>query len=236
MTRYGVFGSAAAGVSYVAILACVTPRSDYEDFMSRTADVRGKDPTAVAQGTFDGSAPDAGFSGTYAMTCLPVLVAGRVDRALRFVATVNYAGSNITVELQGMDKTATNLSGAIGNKYTSTAAVSSDAKFTWDFGAPTFPKEFNTIRDEAVEFGHALIDGLLVTPDKFCGELRGDIVKPSPLNLNDTTTDYCLIERVAGPTAAFPEYVREDFGCPPPTSAPADGGTPADADAGAQPD
>ena len=193
--------------------ACVAARDQYDEYLDRSASVRGKDPTAVEAGVFEGAAPDAGFNGTYAIACLPNLLAGRVDRALHFIAKVTFDGSKLNVELRGMDKTATNVSGGIGNSYSASSPVGADAKFKWDFGKPEFPREFNTIRDEDVAFSSATMDGILISEKKFCAELGGQIVKPSVVELNDTV-DVCLIEQVASETAAFPQYVRDDFHCP----------------------
>ncbi len=203
----------ACGLLGMFATACVNARDQYDEYLERTDTVRGKDPSAIEAGVFEGAAPDGGFSGTYAMTCLPNLLAGRVDRALRFVATITFDGAKLNIVLRGMDKTATNLSGAIGNSYTASATVGADAKFKWDFGKPEFPKEFNTIRDEAVAFSSATMDGILISEKKFCAELGGEIEKPSVVPLNEST-DVCMIEQVASETADFPQYVREDFHCP----------------------
>ncbi len=210
--------------------ACVAAREQYDDYLGRTADVRGKDPTAVEAGVFDGAPPATPFSGTYAIACLPNLLGGRVDRALHFIAKVDFDGSKISVVLRGMDKTATNLSGGIGDTYSASSPVSANAKFLWDFGKPKFPREFNTIRDEDVEFSGATMSGILIGEKKFCAELGGQIVKPSVVELGETT-DVCLIEQVSGETAPFPEYERTDFACPFKTTDPTDAGTDALAEA-----
>ena len=204
----------AASVLFATLTtACITAREQYDEYLVRTDTVRGKDPSAVEAGVFDGGAPDAGFTGTYAMTCLPNLLAGRVDRSLRFIAKISYTGSNLNIELRGMSKTATNLSGGVGNTYNASSSVSADAKFKWDFGKPEFPKEFNTIRDEDIAFSAATMNGILISEKKFCAELGGRIEKPSVVEL-DESVDVCMIEQVASETAEFPQYARDDFHCP----------------------
>ncbi len=222
------------------VTACVAARDQYDEYLDRSAGVRGKDPTAVEAGVFDGAPPTTAFSGTYAIACLPNLLAGRVDRALHFIAKVKFDGTKLSVELRGMDKTATNLSGGIGETYSATSTVSPSAKFLWDFGKPKFPREFNTIRDEDVEFSSATMDGILIGEKKFCAELGGQIIKPSVVELGETT-DVCLIEQVASETASFPQYERDDFACPFKTTtsdagadAPPDVGIDAVSDAGEQ--
>lgn len=169
------------------------------------------EPPVVTDG---GVVTDSGETGvvTYAVTCLPNLLAGRVDRALRFVAKVSINGASISCELQGLNKTSTNVSTVVGTVHKASAKFS-QGTFNWDFVAANFPKEVNTIRDEDIAFSHAILEGRKLSDTTMCAELNGEITKPSVVPL-DESIDVCLFEKVSGSNAPLPTYVREDFHCP----------------------
>jgi hypothetical protein len=178
--------------------ACVDPRADYEDFIQRTNDARGRGFVSDAS-AIEASAIDGGFTGSYYAACLPELVAGNVTRALRFVATVTYVPTDPsskrgTIDLQFVPllKDATEMSQTVGPSFgtTAPAAVDDAGNFVADMGAPTVPAAANPISTNDAVFSNANFRGLLLGHDLFCADLFGQVVSPSIIDF--TGGNYCL--------------------------------------------
>src|SRR5258708_7939978 len=71
---------------------CVTPKSDYEDWLARTGDARAAQPV-VDSGAFEAALPDGGFDNTYFMACASQIVGSDITKATLFAAHAVYTPS-----------------------------------------------------------------------------------------------------------------------------------------------
>lgn len=196
--------------------ACVDPRADYDDYLARTETQRGPIPVAVSDASFEGAAPDGGFSSDYYVACLPSIALGNLQKTLKFRASVVYTATNtINITMYPIKAGAADLSETIGAPLVKNdTPVTADGKFVADFGTPGIDGPANPISGNPITFGKCIMEGYLTEPPaKFCAELNALIVKPSEISLEEPG-DACRFWKIEAPSGPLPPIKKEDFVCP----------------------
>jgi hypothetical protein len=218
-------GAALLGpVAAFSLAGCITPESDYNDYLSRTAPFRGP-PAQPDSGPVDASAPDGGFQGNYFVACLPQLASGNTKDDLTFVGNVSYASNALSISMAPLVAGATDLSqlaqGGQQPLVAQNAPVSTGATFIANFGAP--PPELvgsaNPITPGSpIVFKDVELNGVLLSQSHFCGTLCGCITSPIPVPLGPGNT--CVFDEIAATTGpidcedAGAVCDKSDFTCP----------------------
>jgi hypothetical protein len=209
-------------LAFASLVGCISPESDYNDYLSRTQSVRGGGPV-VDSGPVDASAPDGGFQGNYFVACLPALASGNTKNDLLFVANVTYASGALSFTMTPLAAGATDLSqvatGQAAPLTAQNATVSSNATFIANFGAPTLAASANGITHSDIGFKDIEVNGVLLSQQHFCGQLCGCINKPVPLALGPPQ-NICVFDEISATTGpidcedAGAVCSVSDFTCP----------------------
>jgi hypothetical protein len=219
MARRVVSVLAVSAAGWLAFGACVTPSDQYDDYIDRTANVRGFHPRGDAA-VVEASLPDGGFNALYAATCLPHVTT--VDKALRFVDTIVFTpaasgpGGTITATFNSLPVGATNATATVGPPIgPATSPVDATGQFQLDLKNLTVLAAANPISPADVHFDvDTFVAGALTMPDQFCGGLDGTVVSPINFTL-DHCDDVCLFVRIADVNAPLPVYTDKSvFVCP----------------------
>ena len=213
------------GAAALSLTGCITPESDYNDYLSRTAPFRAGPPQPDS-GPVDASAPDAGFQGNYFVACLPALAAGNTKDDLSFVGNVTYANSTLSITMQPLVAGATDLSqiaqGGQQPLVAQNVPVSSGATFIANFGSP--PPQLvgsaNPITPGSpIVFKDTELNGVLIGQEHFCGQLCGCITSPLPVKLGPPG-NICVFDAIPSTTGpidcedAGALCAQSDFTCP----------------------
>jgi hypothetical protein len=211
-------------VSLVSLAAasaggCVTPKSDYDDWLARTADARAGQ-AVVDGGVFEGSLPEGGFDNTYFMACVSQIASSDITKATLFAAHVVYTpsaggGGQFTFSNQPLNSyqhTPTSLSDTAGPAATPvTVPVDADGKATIDFGPSTVPGADNAITGQDVLFAaNATLNFIIGPGTSVCAGLTGNITQPFPVTL-DLHKDVCVFRPSTGD---IPTLAQTDVHCP----------------------
>jgi hypothetical protein len=198
--------------------ACVDPKNDYDDYLSRTAAERAA-AGGDDGGTADAAAPDAGFSGQYVMACVSAPTGDSLADALFFVATVQYTpspaggGGTLTYSNAPLQVGATNISQTVAPVNTvGPVPVGTDGTATVDFGAVTIPASADPLGSDVV-FTDSRLDFLISTADgsvQFCAGEAGSITAPFDTTF-DKKTNPCVFKPAS--SSSFPTFVQSDFHC-----------------------
>jgi hypothetical protein len=133
----------------------------------------------------------------------------------RFVGETDRGPNGVKITLTPLRNGATQFTDTTGKPVeTSTSAIGTNGAYSVSAGDLSFPSQFAgaelTIKD-------ATLDGFLVDPAAFCGEIGGTITLPGQQDrdLSDKG-DVCLFKRVTKVTGALPTKVPAsgDFHCP----------------------
>jgi hypothetical protein len=218
MLRLGPAGTFAAfGVlaATACVAACVNPKTDYDDFLARTADAGGVEDSAVA---FEGSAPPAAFSQQYAMACVSQAAYDNSAEATLFAVSLKYtpsAGGGGTVNFTDtpLPVGATSLSQAItAYAAPSTCTVSPGGVCNLPFTGTQVPPQANAVDGELIQFTQINLE-LLFGEDPqthLCASLSGTATEPLDITF-DPSLNPCVL---TGTTGGVPVFVQSQFHCP----------------------
>jgi len=210
--------------SCVAIAGCVDPRSDYEDYLSRTADARAA-AEEVDAGAVDSAAPDAAFQQTYLMACLAGLFGGNVNDAMLFSTNLSYTpksgggGGQLTVTETPLAVGASNLTQTVGDTVTSAPTpVAANGTASVVLPNAIVPAAANPtgMGDIVFENDPPLQSDFIFVPTdagvQVCAGLAGTTSKPvvATLTAQDTPCIYIPLK----PTDKFPQLSEGQFHCP----------------------
>jgi hypothetical protein len=213
---------AGAAVTFGAV-HCVTPSDGYDDYINRTANVRGtvQHPMTDA-GPVEASLPDGGFSALYVASCLPHVTT--VDKALRFQDQIVFTpsttgpGGSISISFDPIVTNSTTAANTVGSIIgPAISPVDANGQFALDLKNLLVPGAANPIAPVDVHFDvDTTVFGQLTMPDSFCGGLDGAIVPPTPTTFTlDHCLDVCLFVRIDSPNAPLPVYTDKSvFVCP----------------------
>jgi hypothetical protein len=184
--RSSVCASAALLWLLLSAEACVDPKGRYEDFIDRTADMRGRDAGMTATGErFD-------FSGRYLLALSTTLAPGQ---PILFACDISVASDLETLDLSIQPLTTDDSAmprEPVGDTLDVTGiAYAEDGTFSADFGEVTVPGEANPISGSDIVATVAItatafpMDADL--PNHFCGEATGMATVPLALDLAGST-------------------------------------------------
>lgn len=207
----------------LAMAGCVDPRSDYQDYLSRTAGARAA-AEEVDAGAVDSAAPDAAFQQTYLMACLPGLFGGNVNDTMRFSANLNYApksggGGQLTVTETPLVVGASHLTQTVGDTVTSAPTpVAANGTASVSLPNSVVPAAANPTGMGDVVFDNnppLQADFVFVPSDagvQVCAGLVGTTSKPVVAMLSASDAPCIFIP--LGPTDTFPPLTVGQFHCP----------------------
>jgi hypothetical protein len=200
------------------VLACVTPSDAFDDYLNRTASIRGPGSRSGDAGPIDAMVPLQPFTATYTVACLPSI--STAANALRFVDTVSFmpgdgGGATFTVTFNPLANGSTDNSMTDGPPIgPNTGTIDAMGNFSVDVKNIVIPASADPLMLGQVEFmPDTQVVGVLATPDKFCAGLDGNVTKPNPIPLHHCA-DICLFQKIDGPSAPLPPYTDTDYVCP----------------------
>jgi hypothetical protein len=184
--------------------ACVDPKTDYDDWLSRTEDARAGS-TGVNEASFE-AALDGGFTQTYFMACVSQLAGESISKATIFVSNITYQPSGGGGESGSLSVTNTSLKvGAtsmsqdvIGSPGTSSCTVSADGRCDASFGPSTIPGAGNAVfPGQDIVFTSSTLHFVIGSETQLCADLSGTIT--APLNFTfDPSKNVCIYLPVSG--------------------------------------
>jgi len=179
-------------------LACVDPKGDYDDYVERTNGIRGVQAdtgvTVFETGEVD---IDAGKA-TYFWSCLPQLFSGQPETSILLYSEVDISGGKLTFTNYPLKETATKFlkSQTVGVPHSATGVtIAADNSFSATIGTATIPGNSQRITDNDLELQNVVFLGKILTTERWCAELNGNVTKPTPNNLMGTG-DYCVIVKL----------------------------------------
>jgi hypothetical protein len=222
-------------VTFVALVGCVTPLNDYQDFLARTADARA--PVAMPPPTtdastpamdasmpiVDGAIPEGGFSGTYYMACLTPLSGGDISMALSFDVTLQVTplpdggGSSVTLTTLALVVQATNLS-QVAPRAMRTVATGTVDDTGVGWVVYTVPTVIPGGADPVVPGSDIDINAgaeyqlHITSPTDICAGFLAQVTKP--LTMSVTPSNNPCIFRVPAADGALPMLTGSDIHCP----------------------
>lgn len=214
--------------------ACLPhPSGDYDDFVDETAGLRGvaRDGGGIA---VEASVPVEKTKGVYFAVCLPSLVTGRVDRALRFYAETEFTpteGGAGTLKMllspfavAARTFSRDSIAGPaldVGDAIPVTAA----ADFSGAISTANIPGAANPISGSDISIVDITLAGKFSASGNFCSDFKGQVTQPIQnafvaqclyLDLEEGTTFDVI------PPSEQPEtylvigdkrFGKDDFGC-----------------------
>jgi hypothetical protein len=196
---------------------CLDPSTDYQDWLSRSADARAGITTA-SDASFDGMLSGS-FDQTYVMACDPQLAPDMPSQALLFNAHVTFHQSGGTgdgtldVTYQSLKAHATDTTMTTGTPETVTGTAVMGGMAAVMFPTSTIPGDANTITPgQAIVLQSSTLYFDIASSTELCAGLAGMVTKPIPLML-DKTKNICRFKTPMGTTV--PTYTVDEFkSCP----------------------
>jgi hypothetical protein len=210
----------------LALVACVDPKSDYDNYLARTE--AGSSPTGDGGPISEGASPDAGFTQEYVMACTSQLANGSAARATYFMVTVAYTpgapGEDGTLDFTDQalalgppmpgypsGSPPTRVSPGIGNVVTVNGSpVTPDGHCDVVFGPTSVPGAANPITGTDIQFTDSTLHFQVGPGSQLCAELSGDVTEPLILPL-DPTQNICVFKETTGPVEPL---TQSEVHCP----------------------
>jgi hypothetical protein len=205
----------------VSVVACVDPKSDYNDYVNRTADAHTPPPIIVDSGAETGPlyAPDAGFTtNTLFMSCLTGNAQGDPTKASSSVATVTYVpksggGGTITFGNQALitgSSSLKNTTGMYNQAGPANAPVAPDGTATVTWQNTTIPADANPVTMMDLVFSSSTLALHVESETQICGNFSGNLIQP----LQTLVTGPCVFRLLPSANSAPPTLQLSDFHCP----------------------
>lgn len=219
-----------------AVVACVNPKGDYEDYVNRTDKYR----MGMEASVIDSVAPTNSVKGTYYLACLPFLAFGNADQQFRFYVdsefTPNMTGgggklnlkltpmiirdaANCTPDCQLIANSKLVLKDEMKGVLTVTdIPVDGTGKFTANFMTAMVDHLSNPISDRNITVENTTVQAIFQAspdggPSNYCGGLSGKVVMPIMQDLGMPSQNICLFTPLkAG--EMLPSRMAADFMCP----------------------
>jgi hypothetical protein len=205
-------------------VACVMPKDDYEDFLARTADARAAllvEPTVDASVVLEAALPEAGFGGTYYLSCLPALAQGDLKKTLNFQTTFQVVpaadgGSIATLSATALVDGATDLSQTVGAANMGSGSLDSNGVGDVIFPAVvTIPGAANPVQaglDITIASGSDL-KFYVTSATELCAGFGATITSPELIKLT-TKSNPCVLRPFPQPSGPLPPLAAADYHCP----------------------
>jgi hypothetical protein len=195
---------------------CVDPQTDYDSWLSRTADARAaaSNPPDAAPAPLDGSVPQQGFTQTYAMACVSQILNSDITEATLFTSTATFkptaTGGTFDFSDQTLLAHATSLSQLVGTPRTVNGTpVAADGRCDVSFGDTTFPGSSNVVGEDG-EIQDTVLHFVIGPGTHLCASLSGNMVQPVTTAL-DPAQNICIYLPT---TDQIPPMTQDMVHCP----------------------
>jgi hypothetical protein len=205
------------------VLACVNPKTDYDDFVARTAD---SVPTVPADdAAIDNASPESGFTGQYVMACVSQVSDGDPKDATYFQVTATFkpAASGVGGTFDFSDQALplgpgsppappTSTAGAIGAVFTVLGStVTADGRCDVVFGPTVVPGAADAVVvGSDIDFTDSTLHFVIGPGSHLCADLSGTVT--SPLNVTLVPAlNICALTPTTGPVEPL---TQADVHCP----------------------
>jgi len=219
--RSAALGTALSGSVAWLVIACVTPKNDYNDWLSSTDNVRGQGPTEDA-GSFEGGLPDGGFTQLYYMGCISFLTNANVATPTRFVATATFTpsatGSGGTFDFTDtlLNYNATDLTQTAAAPVSETCMVAADGTCAIDYGAVTVVAAGSPLATEA-DFSDLTLHFQIGPGTDLCASASGAYTSPVGEGIpypDPKNEDVCMFVPVSSTSDPIPTLMQSQAHCP----------------------
>ncbi len=211
------WGTAAGFLVAIAVpsASCVDPKSDYDDWLNRTADSRAAAQNPDAGLPVDAAPPtDAGFDQQLVMACLPFLAGGNVRDAILFAVSAKFTASpsgggtldfsDTPLLIGATDTSMTTGTGASAMG----VAIAPDGTGVVNLGPGTIPANANPLGSEVQLTDSAL--HVIISGTSMCAGESGHISSPVTADLQPPQNP-CIFFPATPP---FPALALSQFHCP----------------------
>lgn len=175
--------------------ACSDPKSDYQSYLDRTNGMRGTFDASVPEtAAFDAPGDTGDFTNTYVLSCLPGLLGGDASKSLLFYSEVSVTAGKLTMKNTPILETATKMSKSqtVGTPHQATdVAIGADGSFTATVGHVEVPGNSQRIGDSLLVLENIVYRGHLLSKDRLCAEIDGQLTSPLMSSLDDPG-DWCV--------------------------------------------
>jgi hypothetical protein len=221
MMRFGAAGTFAL-LSAVSLVSCVNPKTDYDDYLARTADADTTIPTDDA--SFDGlSGSDAGFMNQYyVMACVSQTLNDDPTKPTLFIATASFVPSDSNGDgtfnfsdqalvVGATDTSSANLAGA--PPVAINGSMVTGGKVDVDFGMTSVPAAADPLMAGDIVFSDNTLHVYIGPGVNLCAKLSGTTTLPLPTVL-DPNQNFCAFFPYQGATGTVPPLTAANFHCP----------------------
>ncbi len=218
--------SAAAGAALLAAsgwlgTACVDPKTDYDDWLIRTSNMRGQGVTPESDASYEASLPDGGFTQLYYMACISQVTNASVSDPTVFVANATYTPSD-TGGGGTFDFTDAVLQyGATSLTQTAAASVpemgipvSADGVAVIDYGMTTIPASANPLQNGTVVFSALTLTFQIGPGHDLSANVTRAYAEPIVQPINEPGQNVCVFIPMASMTDPLPALTQSEFHCP----------------------
>jgi hypothetical protein len=189
---------------------CADPKGAFESYVDRTNGVRGVVPdtgvsledTAPATDSAVDTPPfdaNVDVTGNYFVSCLPTLLGGEASQSLLFYAEVTSAGGKLSFNSYPLSETATKFSKTetVGvPQVASMVPIAASGSWNVTLGTVKIPGNSQRIGDSDLVLENLSYKGHIVSADRLCAELDGQLVSPFAASF-DEPGDICIFVRMA---------------------------------------
>ena len=227
--RFGAAGTFAllSAAASALLVSCVTPKTDYDDYLARTADADTTLPTEDA--SFDGlSGSDAGFMNqNYVMACVSQSVSDNPNQPTLFIATASFIPSdsngdgtfNFSDQALVVGATDTSSANIAGPLVAINGSMVTGGKVDVNFGMTSVPAAADPLMLGPIIFSDNTLHVYIgpgtarPIPSNLCAQLSGDTTEPLATVL-DPKQNFCAFFPYQGATGTVPPLTAANFRCP----------------------
>ncbi|MGZ6094588.1 MAG: hypothetical protein ACXWUG_21305 [Polyangiales bacterium] len=211
MNRRRVGGNTALFFFALVGSGCADPKGDFDSYIDRTNGIRGVIPeggiieedtgpvvdTAIDTPPFDANVD---VTGTFFMSCNATLLAGDASKTLLFYTEFTDSGGKLSFNVYPLSETATKFakSETVGTPQVATMVPVNPMDGTWKttIGTTVIPGSSQRISDNDLKLENLSYNGRIVSQDRLCAELDGQLVAPFVASF-DGPGDICIFVRMA---------------------------------------
>ena len=219
--RLAFAGMAVLAASAWLGTACVDPKTDYDDWLIRTTNLRNQ-TAPENDASYEASLPDGGFTQLYYMACVSQLTDSTITEATIFVANATFTpaetGGGGTFDLTdtALQFGATNLSQTVGPQVVETGIpVSADGVAVINYGMTTIPAAANPLQNGIVVFGALTLTFQIGPGDNLCALATGNYTAPITLPMiTPGQQNLCIYVPMTSTTEPLPTLTQSQVHCP----------------------
>jgi len=221
MLRFWAAGSLAlSALAFSSLSACVNPKTDYDDYLARTADAETTIPTGDA--SFDGLSGDAGFQNqSYVMACVSQSFNDSVTEPTLFVATASFMPTdstgdgtfNFTDQALVVGATDTTDLAPGGSPTPINGSAVTGGKVDVVFGPTSVPAAADPIMEGPIVFSDDTLHFYIGPGVNLCAGLSGHTTEPLVTTLT-ADQNICVFFPFEGATGQVPALTQAEFHCP----------------------